>query len=458
MVDTLDYSRTRCVRGRFASLEARFASSVKRCTDDLDRLLGHLDIESLRFLCKSTRLAWPSLLRLRVCYMQAPSCLVKELLGVMDLGIAAGQEVARDAQQRLDADWRQRANDYVAAITLRRQLVAMLTVSGIEVVYEDLYDRLIDVSPRVTNPIWLEFAKELRTGAERAGLGLTPMNNTSAVGPVAVTVVSPLAKYRIVLLARAFRGLGVQLFAHCAELLHEAGPFVDAVPDHGAILEAMLERLDWFASELDLPAPPCDEQDVQQELATNRSALQSYRSELQNVRQSLGELQKRLAAVQGGEEAAKVAIQNAARMVWDMQRRAETTWRQIAQSLPDELRDQMRKSMIEMQQAMRPALTDAGADTRAGVTVRDVLTPLGSLADAQVRDHEFFRQNREGLLRAYSGQFVAIRDGEILGSAPDLPGIHGFVEKRLGPDARAFISEVASEAFEDESDTLIYMG
>jgi hypothetical protein len=74
------------------------------------------------------------------------------------------------------------------------------------------------------------------------------------------------------------------------------------------------------------------------------------------------------------------------------------------------------------------------------------------------QDEEYFRAQKDMLLQKHKGEFVAIRDGEILGFAKTRQAIEKLVDDRAGIDARAFVERVSPEAFEQKEAVTIFGG
>ena len=409
---------------RLAKLEAGLARSVNTCRGDLAKLLDRADFSSLLGFCESTRLVFPALLRVEMCANQCPLRLANEFLGAMDLGLRAGHDVTRDERQQLTPENRRAAQNYLGSIALRRESTAILSVRGAEAAYQYLANELISVLSQADDPVLQEFAEELRTRVEHLGLDLSPADDVRAGFTAAITTASLPVKYQAVLLAKAFRGLCMQLRSHCAELLHEAGPFVDSIEDHITIAEHIWERLQWFASELDRATLPSDEQHTNQALETYRSALRACHSTLHDVRKAMakthGELEKREGSDQELEETARVEIQKVTRAVLDLERRAAATWREITQMLPGELQDQVKMSIIDVQTSLYPlaqAILKPPPDVKAtfqptpelvAIIERSLIPPPESaLQAAQERSKALFGHIKASELSVSLGEIIS---------------------------------------------------
>ena len=69
-----------------------------------------------------------------------------------------------------------------------------------------------------------------------------------------------------------------------------------------------------------------------------------------------------------------------------------------------------------------------------------------------LQDLNYFLAHREQLMAQYSGQYVAIRRGEIVGSASTRRELQSVIEDRVGENMYAFVRKVCDTAFESPPD------
>jgi hypothetical protein len=75
--------------------------------------------------------------------------------------------------------------------------------------------------------------------------------------------------------------------------------------------------------------------------------------------------------------------------------------------------------------------------------------PEGDLAMFYLkRDEEYFQAQKDMFLRQHKNEFVAIRDGKVVGFAKNRESVEELVDREVGPDKRAFIEQITPEAFE----------
>lgn len=65
-----------------------------------------------------------------------------------------------------------------------------------------------------------------------------------------------------------------------------------------------------------------------------------------------------------------------------------------------------------------------------------------------LQDLNYFLAHREQLMAQYSGQYVAIRRGEIVGAARTRRELQSVIEDRVGENMYAFVRKVCDTAFE----------
>ncbi|MFP4500184.1 MAG: hypothetical protein ACLFTT_04215 [Candidatus Hydrogenedentota bacterium] len=84
-------------------------------------------------------------------------------------------------------------------------------------------------------------------------------------------------------------------------------------------------------------------------------------------------------------------------------------------------------------------------------TSRQVLSPLIA---ALRKDEAFFLQHRDEFLQDHRGEFVAIRDGAVLGFAKTATDVAQMVDGILGPCKRALVKKVEPHAFEETPEVM----
>lgn len=115
-------------------------------------------------------------------------------------------------------------------------------------------------------------------------------------------------------------------------------------------------------------------------------------------------------------------------------------------------------STIEQLTALRAELSSLPQEDR----VVEVLRQAGCLSDldvavgAQIKDEQSFLSNRDMLLAEHNGEYVAIWNGEIVGFAKTPKAIDRLINKKLGPDARAFVAKITPEAFGPAPTAIIF--
>lgn len=72
-------------------------------------------------------------------------------------------------------------------------------------------------------------------------------------------------------------------------------------------------------------------------------------------------------------------------------------------------------------------------------------------------DERLFLEQKEYLLANHPGQYVAIREGEILGYATTKQEMNRIVEEKLGPHASYFVERIVQEAFETPEEQFIFV-
>jgi DNA-binding response OmpR family regulator len=101
----------------------------------------------------------------------------------------------------------------------------------------------------------------------------------------------------------------------------------------------------------------------------------------------------------------------------------------------------------------------ASSDAHAVILRKSSLfSAFDSIMFQMRQDEEYFRAQKDMLLQKHKGEFVAIRDGEILGFAKTRQAIEKLVDDRAGIDARAFVERVSPEAFEQKEAVTIFGG
>lgn len=69
-----------------------------------------------------------------------------------------------------------------------------------------------------------------------------------------------------------------------------------------------------------------------------------------------------------------------------------------------------------------------------------------------LQDLDYFLAHRDQLMAEYSGQYVAIRRGEIVGAAPTRRELQATLRERLGGNVYAFVRLVCESAFTQPPD------
>lgn len=80
-----------------------------------------------------------------------------------------------------------------------------------------------------------------------------------------------------------------------------------------------------------------------------------------------------------------------------------------------------------------------------------ISNPTESL-NKPLQDLNYFLQHRDQLIAQYSGQYVAVRRGEIVGAAHTRRELQSMLLERYGDHVYAFVRKVCDAAFETPSD------
>jgi hypothetical protein len=83
------------------------------------------------------------------------------------------------------------------------------------------------------------------------------------------------------------------------------------------------------------------------------------------------------------------------------------------------------------------------------------LSAVDLLLRGQEEDAHWFRQNRDRLLREHRGEYVAIRNGEVLGFGKDPRDLQPTINGKVGSAGRAFVARIVPESFDQAPESAL---
>jgi len=90
------------------------------------------------------------------------------------------------------------------------------------------------------------------------------------------------------------------------------------------------------------------------------------------------------------------------------------------------------------------------------LTEGNCLSSLTLLKHAQRNDEEFFRSQRDWLLREHLGEFVAVRNLKIITFASNPQSLEHSIQQIMGSDVRVFAAKICPESFQPKSPITIF--
>ncbi len=318
-------------------LEAPAEKEVELCLENAKQLTAEPSLDLLMDFCSATRMAWARVYRLHVCCREeCPQDLLKDFLFAIQLGMVGANDVPSRERSQGNVVQCEKAKTYLDNISVRRGLVSILASRGPDAVKRRLAQLKAEVDPSHQLP---ETRQE------------------PILAPARLRRKANVAEYRAILMAKAFWGLTCALRSLNLELVREIGPFARAVRDHAKIAAQSSDRANWFIKLIESVSVP---EQQRREQARFQAALADVCARLANEVLEPLEDADRKAQEEGPkdpelESFAESEIRKARSASSDLALAAEKLWRELAETLPEDLRQHAFMSIRTLQELISPA-------------------------------------------------------------------------------------------------------